>query len=285
MRELEAVEYLPFDEIRQVNEKGIEFWSARDLQSILEYKQWRNFHKVIARAVVACNNSNNSVSDHFAEVSKMVEIGSGALKTSLDYELSRYACYLIVQNGDPRKKVIALGQTYFAIQTRNSEKIEDFNKLNENNKRLVVRNQITQSNQLLAQAAHRANIISNQDFANFQNYGYKGLYGGLSVVDIHKRKRLKKNEKILDYMGSTELGANLFRITQTEARLTNEQISNPQKANKIHYDVGEKVRNLMVTMNTGLPENLEVPMADIHSIEREEFAKIKNFKLPVMLDE
>ena len=285
MPNLKAAQYLPFNSIRQLDDNGQEFWFSRDLQLILEYAQWRNFQKVIERAMVACKNSNNSISIHFAEVSKNVDLGMDKSKKVKDFKLSRYACYLIVQNGDPRKNVIALGQTYFAIQTRKSEEIESFNALDENNRRLVVRNQISQTNQLLVRAAHRANIKTDKQFATFQNHGYRGLYGGLSVAGIHKHKKLKKNEKILDHMGSTELGANLFRITQTEARLTNENISNPLEANHIHFDVGQKVRGLMVTMNTGLPENLETPRTNINAIEREEISKIKKFKLPTMLDE
>jgi len=285
MSELETKEYLPFDEIKQIDEEGNEFWSARDLQMILEYTKWDNFKKVVEKAMLARKHAGNSVFDHFPDVGKMIEIAKKANRVVSDYKLSRYACYLIVQNGDPRKKVIALGQTYFAVQTRRQELTGRFGKLDENNKRLVVRNQISQSNQLLARAAHKANITTNKQFAIFQNHGYRGLYGGLSVSDIHKRKGLEKNEKILDYMGSTELGANLFRITQTEARLTNEDISNPQEANNTHYDVGHKVRDLMVTMQTGLPEDLKTPDKNIQTIEKEEITKIKDFTPPLMLDE
>jgi len=208
MSESNLVTQLPFDAIRQIDEKGNEFWYARNLQEVLKYTQWRNFSKVIERAMLACKHSGFNIGDHFAEVSKMVEIGSGAVKPAVDFKLTRYACYLIVQNGDPRKEVIALGQTYFAVQTQQAEKIQSFNKLDEDNKRLVIRNQISQSNQLLAQAAHQANIITNKQFAIFQNHGYKGLYGGLTASGIHKRKGLNEKENILDYMGSTELGAN-----------------------------------------------------------------------------
>ena len=165
--------------------------------------------------MLACNNSGYEISDHFAEVSKMVDIGSETKRRVKDYELSRYACYLIVQNGDPRKEVIALGQTYFAIQTRRQEVADYFNQLDEDNKRLVVRGNIKQWNQMLAEAAHNAGLITNEEYAIFQNAGYKGLYGGLDVEDIHNRKGLGENDKILDFMGSEELAANLFRITQT----------------------------------------------------------------------
>ena len=225
------------------------------------------------------------MSFHFPDVRKNVDLGMGKSKSIHDFNLSRYACYLIVQNGDPRKKVIALGQTYFAVQTRKSEEMQAFNKLDENSKRLVVRNQIRLSNQLLASAAYQANITTNKQFATFQNYGYRGLYGGLSVRDIHQHKKLKQQDKILDHMGSTELGANLFRITQTEARLTNESVSQPQEANAIHYDVGKKVREFMVTMSTGLPEELAIPDKNIQTIEQEEITKNRTFVPPLMLDE
>jgi len=285
MSKLKTIEYSPFDGIKQIDRNESEFWCARDLQVVLQYKQWRNFHKVIERAMLACKNSSFNIGDHFAEVSKMVEIGSGALKAAIDFKLTRYACYLIVQNGDPRKEIIALGQTYFAVQTRRQELSESFDELDENNKRLVVRNQISQSNQLLAQAAYHASITTDKQFGTFQNYGYRGLYGGLTVGGIHKRKGLNEKEKILDYMGSTELGANLFRITQTEARLTRETISERDQANRIHHEVGKRIRGLMKGMNTGLPENLATPDKNIKTIEREEISKIRNINLPLMLDE
>ena len=285
MSNLKETEYLPFEGIKQIDEKGGEFWYARDLQVVLQYKQWRNFNKAIDRAMLACKHSNISISDHFAEVSKMVEIGSGATKNSTDFKLTRYACYLIVQNGDPRKEIIALGQTYFAVQTRRQELSVAFDEFDENNKRLVVRNQISQSNQLLAQAAYQADIKTNRQFGIFQNHGYRGLYGGLTVGGIHKRKGLNTNQKILDYMGSTELGANLFRITQTEARLTKEKVMLPEQANSIHHEVGKKIRSLMKDMNSELPENLAIPNKSIQDIEREEIFKIKNINFPLMLDE
>ena len=285
MSDLKTTEYLPFEGIKQIDKNGGEFWYARDLQVVLQYKQWRNFQKVIHRSMLACKNSNFNIGDHFAEVSKMVEIGSGATKQATDFKLTRYACYLIVQNGDPRKEIIAVGQTYFATQTRRQELSVAFDELDENNKRLVVRNQISQSNQLLAQAAYQANITTNKQFAVFQNCGYKGLYGGLTVGSIHKRKGLKEKEKILDYMGSTELGANLFRITQTEARLTKEMISQRDQANKIHHEVGKRIRGLMKDMNNELPEKLTTPNKSISIIEREEISKIRNINLPLMLDE
>ena len=285
MAKLEAVEYKSFEAIKQTDENGNEFWFARDLHKTLLYTEWRNFHKVIDRAMLACKNSGFEVSDHFVEANKMVEIGSGAEKQVVDYKLSRYACYLIVQNGDPRKEIIALGQTYFAIQTRRQELADAFNQLDDNNKRLVVRGNIKQWNQLLAEAAHNAGVITDEEFAIFQNAGYMGLYGGLTVADIHRRKSLKKNEKILDFMGSTELIANLFRISQTEEKLKIDEASSALEANEIHYQIAEKIRNAMIAMGTTLPENLPTPDKSIQIVEREEIKRLRNSKTKLMLDE
>ena len=241
MSDLQAKEYKSFEDIKRTKEDGTEYWYARELSEVLQYKQWRNFAKVIDRAKLACQNSGRDIDDDFAEVSKIVEAGATQKKV-IDYELSRYACYLIVQNGDPRKEVIALGQTYFAIQTRRQEVADYFNQLDEDNKRLVIRGDIKQWNQMLLEAAHNAGVITNQEYAEFQNAGYTGLYGGLTVDDIHARKKLKDNEKILDFMGSTELIANLFRISQTEEKLKKDKIHNPSKATSTHYEVGTKVR-------------------------------------------
>ena len=214
MSNLQAEEYKTFETIKKIREDGTEYWCARELSEVLQYKKWENFSKVIDRAKLACKNSGRDVECDFPEVRKIVEAGA-TTKKLVDYELSRYACYLIVQNGDPRKEVIALGQTYFAIQTRRQEVADYFNQLDEENKRLVVRGDIKQWNQMLLEAAHNAGVITNEEYAKFQNAGYMGLYGGLTVDDIHKKKGLKEDEKILDFMGSTELIANLFRISQT----------------------------------------------------------------------
>ena len=183
MKELRAKEYKKFEDIKHIREDGSEFWNARELAHALEYTQWRNFNKVIERAMIACENSGHDVSDDFAEVSKIVDAGA-TNKPIKDYELSRYACYLTVQNGDPRKEVIALGQTYFAIQTYRQEVADHFNQLDEDRRRLVVRGDIKQWNQLLAETAHDAGVITNEEFAIFQNAGYMGLYGGLDVEDF-----------------------------------------------------------------------------------------------------
>ena len=215
----------------------------------------------------------------------MVEIGSNTIRELLDYELSRYACYLIVQNGDPRKEIIALGQTYFAIQTRRQEVADYFNQLDEDNKRLVIRGDIKQWNQMLLEAAHNAGVITNDQYAEFQNAGYMGLYGGLTVDDIHNRKNLRENEKILDFMGSTELIANLFRISQTEEKLKKDKIHSCSKATSTHYEVGNKVRKAIEDIGGTMPEDLPTPEKSIKQIEKEQLKRLKDRKTKLMLDE
>lgn len=258
-----------FESIKHVNEYGNEFWYARELQSALEYTEWRNFSKVISRAMLACENSGNTISDHFVEVNKMVESGV-SVKPIEDYELSRYACYLIVQNGDSRKKIIALGQTYFAVKTRQQELIENFNDLSEDKKRLAIRNEMKTHNKSLAEAAKMAGISEPKDYAIFQNKGYQGLYGGLGRKEIHARKGLKKSQDILDYMGSTELAANLFRATQTDEKLRKENIVGKEAANQTHYEVGKKVRQTIKELGGTMPEDLPTPTKGIKQIEREQ---------------
>lgn len=285
MSNLKAEEYKNFEKIKKIREDGTEYWNARELSEVLQYKKWENFAKVIDRAKLACNNSGFEIRDHFPEVRKMVEIGSNTVRELLDYELSRYACYLIVQNGDPRKEVIALGQTYFAIQTRRQEVADYFNQLDEDNKRLVIRGDIKQWNQMLLEAAHNAGVITNQEYAEFQNAGYMGLYGGLTVDDIHERKKLKDKEKILDFMGSTELIANLFRISQTEEKLKKDKIHNCSKATSTHYEVGAKVRKAIEDIGGTMPEDLPTPEKSIKQIEKEQLKKLKDKKTKLMLDE
>ena len=258
-----------FESIRHVNEYGEEFWLARELQAALEYKRWDKFSNVIEKAKNACKNSENIVSDHFSQVGKMVNIGSGVEREIDDYELSRYACYLIVQNGDSRKKVIALGQTYFAVKTRQQELIENYDDLTEDKKRLAIRTKMIIHNKSLADAAKMAGIETSKDYAIFQNKGYQGLYGGLGVKEIHARKGLKKSQKILDYMGSTELAANLFRATQTDEKLRKEHITGKEAANRTHYEVGAKVRQTIQELGGTMPEELPTPKKSIKQIERE----------------
>ena len=284
MSNLRAEEYKNFERIKKIREDGTEYWNARELSEVLQYKKWENFSKVIDRAKLACQNSGRNIEDDFPEVRKIVEAGATQKKVT-DYELSRYACYLIVQNGDPRKEVIALGQTYFAIQTRRQEVADYFNQLDEDNKRLVIRGDIKQWNQMLLEAAHNAGVITNEEYAEFQNAGYMGLYGGLTVDDIHKRKNLKDNEKILDFMGSTELIANLFRISQTEEKLKKDKIHSCSMATATHYEVGSKVRKAIEDIGGTMPENLPRPEKSIKQIEKEQLKRLKDKKTKLMLDE
>lgn len=258
-----------FEEIKHFNEFGVEFWYARELMSTLEYTKWENFYNVIDKAKIACKNSGNSISDHFADVKKTIEMPKTATKEIDDYMLSRYACYLIVQNGDPRKEVIALGQTYFAIKTRQQELIEDYEDLTEDQKRLAIRNEMIAHNKSLAEEAKQAGVLDQKDYAIFQNKGYQGLYGGLGAKEIHTRKGLKKNQPILDHMGSTELAANLFRATQTDEKLRRDKIRGKEAANKTHYDVGRKVRQTIKDLGGTMPENLPTPDKSIQAIEKE----------------
>lgn len=274
MKELKAKEYKRFEDIKQIRTDGTEFWSARELAPALEYTKWENFQNVIKRAMIACENSGHSVENDFPEVRKIVDAGI-ASKPVKDYELTRYACYLIVQNGDPRKEVIALGQTYFAIQTYRQEVADHFNELDEDRRRLVVRGDIKQWNQMLAETAHNAGVITNEEFAIFQNAGYMGLYGGLDVDDIHKRKNLEVGQKILDYMGSTELIANLFRISQTEEKLRKDEVDNAKTATSIHYSVGKEVRSAIEKIGGTMQEDLPTPEKSIQEIEKEQMARLK----------
>lgn len=259
-----------FESIRHVNEYGQEFWYARELQIALEYTEWRNFKKVIEKAITACENSTNASSNHFVDVNKMVNIGSGAERELDDIQLSRYACYLIVQNSDPRKKVVALGQSYFAVKTRQQELIENFEELDEDTKRLAIRKEMIEHNKQLVAAAKDAGVETTKDYAIFQNYGYKGLYGGLGAKDIHEKKGLKKSQKILDHMGYEELAANLFRATQTEAKLRRDNIQGKAEANQTHYNVGKEVRDTIKRLGGTMPENLPTPEKSIQQIEREQ---------------
>ncbi len=259
-----------FESIKHVNEYGEEYWLARELQLVLEYAQWRRFSDAIERAKLACKNSGFAVEDHFADVGKMVDIGSGAERQIDDVMLSRYACYLIVMNGDPRKEVIAIGQSYFAVKTRQQELIDNYEQMSEDQKRLAIRNEMIAHNKSLAEAAQMAGIEDQREYAIFQNKGYQGLYGGLSAKEIHARKGLKKSQKILDHMGSTELAANLFRATQTDEKLRRENIQGKQVAYDTHYEVGKKVRQTIKELGGTMPEDLPTPQKSIAQIEREQ---------------
>lgn len=258
-----------FEGARQVDEDGNEYWFARDLAPLLDYQDWRNFMQVVEKARLACEKSGRAVEDHFGDVTRMVGIGSGAKREIADVRLSRYACYLIVQNGDPSKPVIANGQTYFAMQARRQELNDDekFARLSEDEKRLAIRNELAEHNKYLAAAAKDAGVETSLDYAIFQDHGYKGLYGGMGAKDIHARKGLKKSQKILDHMGSTELAANLFRATQAEEKLKRDKISGKQRANQAHYEVGQKVRQTIKELGGTMPENLPIPEQSVKQIE------------------
>ena len=287
MSTLSAKEYKRFEDIKRIRPDGSEYWAARELAPVLDYAKWENFYKVIKRAMIACENSGRSTLECFPEVRKTSPMPNGGVKDILDYELSRYACYLIVQNGDPRKEVIALGQTYFAIQTYRQEVAERFNQLDEDSRRLVVRGDIKQWNQLLAETARNAGVITAEEFAIFQNAGYMGLYGGMTVDDIHRRKGLAIGQKILDYMGSTELIANLFRISQTEEKLRKDQVSTPNAATAVHYAVGNEVREAIRKIDGTMPEDLPTPEKSIAQLEREQMERLKQKAIngQLMLDE
>lgn len=244
-----------FEEIKRIDNNGAEYWSSRDLSNVLEYSDYRKFLNVIDKAKVACENSGVVVHNHFVHMDEMVPIGSGAERTVDTIHLSRYACYLIVQNSDPTKVVVAKGQTYFAIQTRRQEKTDN---LIEDNSRVFLREEMKKHNTSLIQTASMAGVES---YAIFQNAGYKGLYGGLTMQDIHANKKLKKSQKILDHMNSEELAANLFRATQTEAKIKRENIKGQGKASFAHFEVGQKVRNTIASLGGTMPEKLPTPDA------------------------
>jgi len=258
-----------FDGIRYVDDTGNEYWRARQLAQVLEYSEYRHFLPVIARARMACQSSGQPVADHFEDVLEMVSIGSSAQREVEDVRLSRYACYLIVQNGDPAKPVIANGQTYFALQTRRQELADEtrFAQLSEDEKRLAIRNELAAHNKQLAAAAKTAGVETALDYAVFQDHGYKGLYGGLGAKDIHARKGLKKSQKILDHMGSTELAANLFRATQTEEKLRRDEVRGKTRANQTHLEVGKKVRQTIKELGGTMPERLPAPDRSIQQLE------------------
>jgi DNA-damage-inducible protein D len=288
-----------FEDIKRISDSGAEYWSARELQKPLGYGKWDNFSKVIDKAMLACDVAGFDVAEHFPAFGKMIEMPSksateggltgfpdvGKTKKIIDYRLSRYACYLIVQNGDPRKEQIALGQTYFAIQTYRQELNDKYNQLAEDKKRLLLRGDIRQMNQLLVEAAKGAGIISDEEYAVFQNRGYQGLYGGLSVADIHARKHLGEKDKILDFMGSEEMISNLFRISQTQSKITRENIRSKELASYAHFTVGREVREAIMRLGGVMPEDLPTPERGIIELEREAIKKLKGRNKELMTDE
>lgn len=259
-----------FESIKHIDENGVEYWTSRSLWKVLEYSEYRNFLPVIEKAKIACENSGQRIENHFEDILEMVEIGSGAERALDSVKLSRYACYLIVQNADPSKTIVAQGQTYFAIQTRIAEvqQMKEYQALSdEEEKRLFLRAELQKHNSELASAAKDAGVIDSRDYAIFQNFGYQGLYGGMTAKDIHARKGLKQSQKILDHMGSTELAANLFRATQTEEKLRRENIKGKQKANMTHYEVGAKVRQTIKELGGTMPEDLPT-VENIKAVEK-----------------
>ena len=261
-----------FEDIKHTDDNGIEFWYARELQNVLGYRQWRSMNDLIERAKVACHESKYNIDDHFAEQRKMIKLAKGATRNVVDYKLSRYACYLIVMNGNPKKEIIALGQTYFAVQTRKQEISEnEYHLLTEDEKRFYQRNLTRKGNYSLNIAARNAGV---KNFDKFHNAGYKGLYNGETANDIAKRKNLRYREDILDNMGSDELIANLFRISQTQQKLKNENIKIEKEANQIHYEVGKEIRNTIKKLGGTMPEELSTPEKSLKELEKERNDKL-----------
>ena len=267
MNELNKYNEKTFENIKHIDEYGYEYWLARELMNILQYSNWQNFEKIINKAIMACENSNFNVMDHFIDTSKMIEIAKGAKRKVLDYKLSRYACYLIAQNGDSRKSVIALAQTYFAIQTRKQEISEkEYSSLTEEEKRFYQRNLTKKGNYSLNQAAKNAGV---KNFDKFHNAGYEGLYNGETADDIAKRKHLRYREDILDNMGSEELVDNLFRITHTEQKLKRDNIIGEKNACITHKEIGKIVRNAIKEAGGTMPEDLPTPKNSLKELEKE----------------
>ena len=273
MNEIKEYTDKMFENIKHIGESGNEYWEARELQHVLEYIQWRRFEDVIEKAKIACKNSHVDTNEHFADVGKLSTNVNGGKRKIIDYKLSRYACYLIAQNGDSRKKAIALAQTYFAIQTRKQELSEkEYHELTEDEKRLYRRNQVRKGNYDLNKTAVNSGV---KDLARFHNAGYKGLYNGETADDIFKRKKLRYREDILDNMGSEELADNIFRIAQTDAKLKRDNVDNEYTANSVHYEVGKEVRNSIKRLGGAMPENLPTPDKSLKELEKENL-KLKN---------
>src|SRR5260370_24574354 len=274
----------PFEVIRRVSDNGIEYWSARDLYKLLGYSSWQKFQFALDQAKKACENSGQAVSEHFNLQVKMVQLGFGGQRKTEDHHLSRYACYLIIQNADSSKPIVALGQTYFAVQTRRQELADGLAALPENQKRLILRSEMAIFNAQLAETAQQAGVIEPRDFAIFQDHGYMGLYGGLKENDIHTRKGLtSEKQKILDYMGSEELGANIFRVTQTDAKLGREQVKGKDKANHTQSRVVREVPKTIKRLGGTMPEVLPTPKDSIQELQRKEQKRLAHRSQPPLL--
>lgn len=274
----------PFESIRRFSEEGIEYWSARDLAKVLGYTEYGKFKNATHKAEMACENSGQDIPDHFAHVSDMITTGKGAQRKVDDIHLSRYACYLLIENADSSKPIVALGQTYFAVQTRRQE-LADEAALPEDQLRLLRRSQMVAHNSQLADAAQHAGVIRPVDFAVFQDHGYSGLYGGLKAKDIHTRKGLKKSQHILDHMGSDELAANIFRASLTKQKLERENIQHKDEANRAHQEMGQAVRETIIRTGTTLPEDLPTPTKSIQQLQREEQKKLERQQQQTLFDE
>ena len=267
MNELNKYKKSIFESIKHIDEEGEEYWEARELMPILQYSKWERFSSVIDNAKSACENSGYIVNYHFPEVGKMINVGKGGKRKVVDYKLSRYACYLIAQNGDSRKKSVALAQTYFAIQTRKQELLEkNYEEMTEDEKRLYQRSLTKKGNLSLNKAAKKAGV---KNFDRFHNAGYMGLYGGETADDIAKRKGLRYREEILDNMGSIELATNLFRITQTEQKLIKENIDTEKEANYVHYNMGKDIRGFIKGQGGIMPEDLPTPNKSLKELDKE----------------
>ena len=266
MNEIKEYTEKVFEDIKHIDDNGNEYWHARELQKILGYQQWRSINDLIERAKVACQESKYNIDDHFAVQRKMIKLAKGATRKVIDYKLSRYSCYLIVMNGNPKKEIIALGQTYFAIQTRKQELSDkEYNKLSEDEKRLYRRNQVKSGNYNLNKTAVKSGV---KDLARFHNAGYKGLYNGETADDIFKRKKLRYREDILDNMGSEELADNIFRIAQTDAKLKRDNVDNEYTANSVHFEIGREVRSSIERLGGTMPENLPTPDKSLKELEK-----------------
>ena len=274
MNKIKEYRGIMFEDIKHIDDEGNEYWFARELQKVLEYKDWRNFNKVIDKAIISANNSFPNQNIWGVEVTTPINSGRGKIEMVKDYKLSRYACYLIAQNGDPRKEVIAIAQTYFAIKTRKQELSEkEYNSLSEDEKRFYQRDLTRKGNYSLNIAARNSGV---KNFENFHNSGYKGLYDGETAGDIAKRKKLRYREDILDNMGSDELAANLFRISLTEQKLKNEKIKESKDANKAHFDVGKNIRETIKKQGGTLPENLPTPKKSLKELEKDKRKYLSN---------
>ena len=273
----------PFETIRETDEEGNEHWSARDLAKVLGYTEWRNFTRAIKKAMEACENSGHATSDHFVAVNKMVTLGSGAERKVQDFHLSRYVCYLVIQNADPEKEIVALGQTYFAVQTRRAEAemADELTGLTEDQRRLYTRAQLAEHNRELALAANAAGVVTARDFAIFHDSGYRGLYNGETSRDIATRKGLARGQALLDHMGFEELSANLFRAAQAEAKLRREGTQGKDAANQTHFQVGAAVRRFIVEDLGGTaPEDLPTPKESSQQVQRREQRRLEAERQP-----